>query len=356
MTVPSSKASLPDNAAAAAADTLRGFRHEIPSTPSTLSKGTKRPRATATHASAQDQGTEAPSNANDKETDRGCRYDSSLGLLTTKFVNLLKGSSDGVLDLNKAADALHVQKRRIYDITNVLEGIGIIEKKSKNNIQWRQQVNADHTAEEEIQKQNETLQRLVEEEQALDQDISQFQSKLRHLAASEQCAAFAYVTHADIKTIPELQGDTLIAIKAPPGTELEVPDPDHGLPFGQRRFQIYLKSTAGPIDCLLVSHGGKDDANVEEEVQPNPAPMSEGMQDDFINGALNFDAHASDDAAPYRLSPQPPEQDLYLALDGSDMGYADLCDEVMLNAEAPKEDLGLGNDVVNTGNGELTDT
>lgn len=29
------------------------------------------------------------------------------------------------------------QKRRIYDITNVLEGIGLIEKKSKNSIQWR---------------------------------------------------------------------------------------------------------------------------------------------------------------------------------------------------------------------------
>lgn len=28
------------------------------------------------------------------------------------------------------------QKRRIYDITNVLEGIGLIEKKSKNSIQW----------------------------------------------------------------------------------------------------------------------------------------------------------------------------------------------------------------------------
>lgn len=30
---------------------------------------------------------------------------------------------------------LQVQKRRIYDITNVLEGIQLIEKKSKNNIQ-----------------------------------------------------------------------------------------------------------------------------------------------------------------------------------------------------------------------------
>lgn len=30
-----------------------------------------------------------------------------------------------------------MQKRRIYDITNVLEGIGLIEKKLKNRIHWK---------------------------------------------------------------------------------------------------------------------------------------------------------------------------------------------------------------------------
>lgn len=82
-----------------------------------------------------------------KSVGPGCRYDSSLGLLTKKFVSLLQehgggpgappGSAHGVLDLNQAAEKLGVQKRRIYDITNVLEGIGLIAKKSKNNIQWR---------------------------------------------------------------------------------------------------------------------------------------------------------------------------------------------------------------------------
>lgn len=111
----------------------------------------------------------------------GCRYDSSLGMLTKKFIALINKADDGVLDLNHAADmlqvirnpalvmthplvsvypaccrstaasvhsrtcpkmlrcALHVQvqKRRIYDITNVLEGVGLIEKKSKNNIIWK---------------------------------------------------------------------------------------------------------------------------------------------------------------------------------------------------------------------------
>jgi len=65
------------------------------------------------------------------------RYDTSLGILTKKFVGLLRSSEDGVVDLNQAADLLEVQKRRIYDITNVLEGVGLIKKKSKNNIEWR---------------------------------------------------------------------------------------------------------------------------------------------------------------------------------------------------------------------------
>uniref|UniRef100_A0A672H1X6 E2F/DP family winged-helix DNA-binding domain-containing protein n=1 Tax=Salarias fasciatus TaxID=181472 RepID=A0A672H1X6_SALFA len=68
------------------------------------------------------------------------RRQKSLGLLTKKFVRLLQEAEDGVLDLKVAADILALntkQKRRIYDILNVLEGIGLIQKKSKNLIQWR---------------------------------------------------------------------------------------------------------------------------------------------------------------------------------------------------------------------------
>lgn len=72
-----------------------------------------------------------------KKGSPACRHDNSLGLLTKKFVQLIHDSPEGELDLNQAATMLKVQKRRIYDITNVLEGIGLIEKKSKNNIHWR---------------------------------------------------------------------------------------------------------------------------------------------------------------------------------------------------------------------------
>ena len=64
------------------------------------------------------------------------RYETSLGLLTKKFVSLFHSASSGTVDLNKASESLKVQKRRIYDITNVLEGIDLITKTVKNKVKW----------------------------------------------------------------------------------------------------------------------------------------------------------------------------------------------------------------------------
>jgi len=41
-----------------------------------------------------------------------CRYDSSLGLLTKKFVDLVSAAPGGILDLNRAAESLNVSCRR----------------------------------------------------------------------------------------------------------------------------------------------------------------------------------------------------------------------------------------------------
>lgn len=66
------------------------------------------------------------------------RIENSLGELTRKFIELVRSSEDkNRVDLNKASLSLKVQKRRIYDITNVLEGIGLIEKIEKNKIRWK---------------------------------------------------------------------------------------------------------------------------------------------------------------------------------------------------------------------------
>ena len=162
----------------------------------------------------------------------------------------------------QAATNLNVQKRRIYDITNVLEGIGLIEKKSKNNIQWKGMgVTGVSNMESQLDGLKEEIRISIHHETWLDDAIEQMQTSLQQLAAGPEHAEYAYVTHEDIRTIASFAADTVIAIKAPAGTMLEVPDPDEGMEFPQRRYQIYLKSQSGPIEVFLVSQfeDGVDD-------------------------------------------------------------------------------------------------
>jgi LysM repeat protein len=140
------------------------------------------------------------------------------------------------------------RNRRIYDITNVLEGIGLIEKYSKNKIRWNgamrldnfgceedQEVSEEAEREKEqdqkneIERLNEELQDIQREEQWLDGMISTVNNQLQEMANDELYEQYAYVTYDDIKKINNLTEDkdsTLLAIRAPPGTKLEIPDVD----------------------------------------------------------------------------------------------------------------------------------
>ncbi|KAG0734792.1 hypothetical protein G6F23_012073 [Rhizopus arrhizus] len=154
-----------------------------------------------------------------------CRYDSSLGLLTKKFIELLCSSHHGDLDLNRAAAQLKVQKRRIYDITNVLEGIELIEKNSKNHVQWIGN-RPENTKELEkrlfsLRKQNESLEkeyeRLNEEKYKVDVDIEQ---------ALESNRSDCYITLNDLvrfdnTTRKEEQGSFVI-VNAPYESAIEL--------------------------------------------------------------------------------------------------------------------------------------
>ncbi|KAF8101747.1 hypothetical protein N665_0201s0067 [Sinapis alba] len=197
-----------------------------------------------------------------------CRYDSSLGLLTKKFVNLIKQAKDGMLDLNKAAETLEVQKRRIYDITNVLEGIDLIEKPLKNRILWKG-VDASRPGDvdADVSVVQAEIENLTLEEQALDNQIRETEERLRVLSENEKNQKWLFVTEEDIKSLPGFQNQTLIAVKAPHGTTLEVPDPDEAVGHPQRRYRIILRSTMGPIDVYLVSE-------FEEKLEDTNGPVA----------------------------------------------------------------------------------
>ncbi|KAK4824186.1 hypothetical protein QYF61_012002, partial [Mycteria americana] len=144
-------------------------------------------------------------------------------------MDLVKTAPDGVLDLNEVATTLGVRKRRVYDITNVLDGIHLIQKRSKNLIQWVGS-NLDQVVGKAPEQQNlkDELSDLSAMEEALDELIKD-----------------SYVTYQDIRSIQAFQEQIVIAIKAPEETKLEIPIPKEDC------IEVHVKSTKGPIDVYL---------------------------------------------------------------------------------------------------------
>lgn len=186
------------------------------------------------------------------------RNEASLGLLTKKFVGLFHTDPNNTVDLNKASEDLQVQKRRIYDITNVLEGVGLVEKKSKNTVHWcggRADVGATCSTQSDIDQ-------LTAQEQELDDLIRNTELQLKLLNEDKQ---YAYVSYQDLRNVPRFKNQTVMAIKAPPEAKLHVPHPSDGL-------KIYMSSETGEIEVFLCpeeeTRSGGESAESDLELSP----------------------------------------------------------------------------------------
>ncbi|XP_071479581.1 transcription factor E2F3-like [Diadema antillarum] len=269
------------------------------------------------------------------------RYDTSLGLLTKRFVSLLRGAHDGVLDLNKAAEVLEVQKRRIYDITNVLEGIKLITKKSKNNIQWKGACSSvavhpgssDSKVSAEAIHLHSDLADLENQEKRYDELIRNASNQIKMLTEDPNNARYAYVTYHDIRGIKSFEDQTVIAIKAPPETRLEVPDPTESI-------QIWLKSTRGqievflcPEDCLDESSSSGSEAGSKEgspsSSKGDPALKATALEEDDLSQlsrSLLLQTEDQNGLEDDFVALSPPAVDDYLFALSDNEGISDLFD------------------------------
>ncbi|XP_018368795.1 PREDICTED: transcription factor E2F4-like isoform X2 [Trachymyrmex cornetzi] len=183
------------------------------------------------------------------------RFEKSLGLLTTRFVSLLQKAKDGVLDLKVAADLLEVrQKRRIYDITNVLEGIGLIEKKSKNSIQWKGAGPGCNTQEvgEKLTDLKEEISKLEDHEQLLDTHTRWIQQSIKNIKDDNINKKYAYITYEDVKE--NFVDQFVLGIQGPPDMEITVPNVLKTVMQEDTviNYNMTLKSTLGEIKVYMV--------------------------------------------------------------------------------------------------------
>ncbi|XP_071043767.1 transcription factor E2F6 [Parasteatoda tepidariorum] len=145
------------------------------------------------------------------------RYDTSLGQLTKKFLKLLAEANDGVINLNTACSLLSVPKRRLYDITNVLEGAGLIQKTSRNNIQWMGRVSSPCASLKKYELERE-IDILEAKENKLDELIYHMKCEIN--SAKERDKKYHYITTDDIQSIEEFTNSLLIGVNMAPSVQV----------------------------------------------------------------------------------------------------------------------------------------
>ncbi|ORD98025.1 E2F3 [Hepatospora eriocheir] len=182
------------------------------------------------------------------------RERNSLYVLTKKFVKLLTcSSSEQTININKAAQILGVEKRRVYDITNILEGINFVSKWSVNSVKWH------GGSTEGIFDNNESILKTLEisgenrvnmstletYEKKLDEKIDNLQNELEKLSADEN-RPLAYITYEDIKDINDFENKLTFALKVPTDATIIYPY------YSKSLYRMNAKTEKGKIEVLYI--------------------------------------------------------------------------------------------------------
>lgn len=65
------------------------------------------------------------------------RKEKSLGQLCKKFLNLYGNENNCLISLDACTHRLGVERRRLYDIINILESFSAVTRKAKNLYEWK---------------------------------------------------------------------------------------------------------------------------------------------------------------------------------------------------------------------------
>lgn len=250
------------------------------------------------------------------------RYEKSLGLLTTKFVSLLQEAKDGVLDLKIATNLLAVrQKRRIYDITNVLEGIGLIEKRSKNSIQWKG-AGPDYNTNaigEKVLLLRKQISRLDEHERLIDKRLHWIKQSIKNVLDDTDNQDWCFVMDTDIEKC--FENNQVLVLEAPLGADFSIgttlPKKGSSSYHTDLKYFLHLKSSESVGAILL---------NNKEEEKQKILRDNETMDDEEVQ-SYTENCEESFQTSNYllRLSPPVTKYDFSFSLHGSE-GLCELFD------------------------------
>ena len=168
------------------------------------------------------------------------KQENSLSLLTQNFLGYIKKKGRVKISINDLVNDLKVKKRRIYDITNVLQGIGYLDKMGKNNFLWIKNNDSDeHTppcsgsSKKDIISENyisnysqlkKEFDELKSKNKELDDFLNKYREEFKLISQKNEFQIYGYITHNDIVELSKNEKVHYMLIKAPKGTLINVID------------------------------------------------------------------------------------------------------------------------------------
>lgn len=162
--------------------------------------------------------------------------------LTQDFLDFMMKADGAEIELGKVEQCLGASKRRLYDVTNVLAGIGLIERCGKSKVKWI----AENTGIEE----GTHLKDLRSQETEIDRMTMFVDKTLKELASSDDFKNFGWVTHEDVGKIVNGEDIALFALRGPNDLSIELPDDEDP---NRSRHRLVCTSQIGTVDLFQIS-------------------------------------------------------------------------------------------------------
>lgn len=159
--------------------------------------------------------------------------------LTQDFITLLISANGQELDLTQIGTILNASKRRLYDVTNVLDGIGVIERTGKSKIRWvGNKCSGSEMSVEEM------LQRRLEE---IDKMTLIVDGLLADLESSDDFRSFAWLSESDFAKITNGEDFSIFALKGSKDLTISVNDDDE-------IHSLTCKAETGAVEFTQIVH------------------------------------------------------------------------------------------------------
>lgn len=143
----------------------------------------------------------------------------SLSSLTQNLITLLKTCPEVEIDLSRAAELLNATKRRLYDVVNVLQGVGLVERCGRSKIKWASRKQNPVNALGQIR---------IEKEKELTEMSALLDKYMENMLNSDAFANLAWVSNQDVIPLKESPDAKLFALKGPKSLSISIEPNENG--------------------------------------------------------------------------------------------------------------------------------